>query len=518
MLRAHPRLLPVFLVFLSNCPAATLTCGVCHPAESAAFANSAMGQSVAAPVRTVPSGRVVHRDSGAIVNSMWTKTQMFHRLTELGFSAEYQIGFQIGAGKVGHSYIAQLGPYLLQSPISFYARYGWDVSPGFKDSVVLDFDRVLGDKCLFCHAQGIAFSGPRRLAAGSSIEAIDCARCHGDTREHVRHPARSNIVNPVRLPTRARDSVCEQCHLEGVARVLNPGKTLQDFHAGDELEIVMSIYVDDHREPGEKIVSQVEQLARSRCARESDNKLWCGTCHDPHGSTNKNRASQVNAVCKSCHGGLSTSTHPSGTADCVACHMPRLGPNDVAHAGSTDHQILARPVKRTGDSLSGSLRPWHEPASAIRQRNLGLAELEASALSEFHWLGEAAGGLLAELPQEQRENDPVVLAALGDIALSRGNATKSEVLFRKAFELAPSNSEYLMYLGIALKQKGDLAAAAGALQNALAIDPSLQRACLELSALYAQQKKPREASDVLNDYLKWNPQSIVVRSALQGIR
>lgn len=443
---------------------------------------------------------------------------MVHRITELGFRAEYPIGFQIGAGKVGYSYIAQVGQYLLQSPVSFYARYGWDISPGFRDAVVLDFDRVLGDRCLFCHAKDLKFSGSRRLAAGAKIEPIDCARCHGDAQEHQSRPSRSNIVNPARLDIRARDSVCEQCHLEGVSRVLNPGKSLRAFHPGAELETTLSVYVDDQRQPGARVVSQVEQLALSRCARESGGKLWCGTCHDPHGSKPADRTAQVNIICKSCHAGFSTSSHPVRRPDCITCHMPRLGPNDVAHAASTDHRIQARPVMQTRDNLTGSLRAWHEPAAEFRERNLGLAELEVSALPAFQSLGDAAGRLLEGLPPDQRDNDPVVLAALGDVALSSGNPEKSVTLFRKASELAPSRAEYLMYLGIALKRKGDLIEAARELKNAVAIDPSLQRACLELSALYAEQRKSQNASAVLNKFLEWNAQSIAVRSALEGLR
>jgi tetratricopeptide (TPR) repeat protein len=306
--------------------------------------------------------------------------------------------------------------------------------------------------------------------------------------------------------------------LEGVARVLNPGKSLRDFHAGTELENTLSIYVYDRRQAGAKAVSQVEQLALSRCARESGGKLWCVTCHDPHGVKAANEPQRVSAVCNSCHANLPAAGHPARTSDCISCHMPRLSPKDVAHAASTDHRILARPSGEAVGGESGLVRAWHEPAYQIRQRNLGLAELEASALPELHSLGNSAGSILDGLPAEQREHDPVVLAALADLALSHGNLERSESLFGSASELEPANAGYLMYLGIALKQKGNLREASSVLQKAIALDPSLQRAYLELSALYAQQGKVQDASAVLNEYLKWNPQSIVVRSALQGLK
>ena len=512
------RLVSALCLALTSSPCAPVVCAGCHPAETASFSNSAMGRSIGLPARITPQGRVTNSDTGTVIDVTWTNSQMGHRLTELGFRADYSIGFQIGAGKVGHSYIAQLGQYLLQSPASYYNRYGWDISPGFKDAAVLDFDRVLGAKCLFCHAKKLEFLGSRQLVGGAKIEAIDCARCHGDTSEHLNHPSRSNIVNPARLDVRARDSVCEQCHLEGLARVLNPGKALQDFRAGAELESTLSVYVDDQRQAGAKVVSQVEQLGLSRCARESGGKLWCGTCHDPHSAGSANRTRQIAAICSGCHASFSQSNHPSAVSDCAGCHMPRLRPNDVAHAASTDHRILARPNAHAGNSVSESLRAWHEPDKNISQRNLGLAELEASANPAFHSLGDAARGMLETLPADQRESDPVVLAALGDLALARRNQQQGAALFRRASELAPANAEYFLYLGIASKKNGDLIAAEDALKKAIALDASLQEAYLELSALFSKQGKARDAAAALDDYLKWNSQSIVIRTARDAMR
>ncbi len=496
---------------------AEVACAGCHPGEAAAFARSPMGQSIGLPA-TVPGGKVTHRETGSILAVDWKTGRMIQHLTELGLRADYTIDYQIGAGKVGYSYIARVGDYLLQSPISYYRSYGWDVSPGFKEMTVLDFDRVLGDQCLFCHSAKSQFLGTRRLAPSVKIEAIDCERCHGDTEQHLAHPSRVNIVNPARLAARARDSVCEQCHLEGVTRVLNPGKRWRDFRAGEELEATFSVYVNDEQKPTAKVVSQVEQLRLSRCAIESRGKLWCGTCHDPHGQRSHNRAIEIKAVCSGCHPTVSPSNHPPDISDCVHCHMPRLNPNDIAHAASTDHRILARPAKVPETSLSTSIRVWHEPGTEIRKRNLGLAEVQLSASRGLHSLQEEGGRLLEQLPVDQRENDPMVLSALGNVALSEGRTKDSQFLFGKATQLAPASGEYLMYLGISLKRNGDLTDAETALRKAIAVDASLQQAYLELSAMYSRQGKAKERVDILNKYLKWNPQSILIRSTLEGLR
>ncbi len=55
-----------------------------------------------------------------------------------------------------------------------------------------------------------------------------------------------NIVNPAKLPKRARDSVCEQCHLEGEVRILNPGRSWRDFQPGNNLEQTAAVYVVKH--------------------------------------------------------------------------------------------------------------------------------------------------------------------------------------------------------------------------------------------------------------------------------
>jgi hypothetical protein len=62
----------------------------------------------------------------------------------------------------------------------------------------------------------------------------------------------------------ARASVCEHCHLEGETRILNPAKTLEDFHPGEPLESTVVTYLFKS-EKG--VVTQVEDLAESKCAR-----------------------------------------------------------------------------------------------------------------------------------------------------------------------------------------------------------------------------------------------------------
>jgi Cytochrome c554 and c-prime len=490
-------------------------CVSCHPSEAESYLASAMAKSIGSP-QAVPAGKVSDPQSGSLIHAEWRKSKMFHRLSEDGMLAEYEIRYQIGAGKVGHSYATRVGDFLLESPASYYRRYGWDISPGYAGTELLDFNRVLTDRCLFCHSNSRSFPQGRHLQE-EELVAIGCERCHGDTRAHVKHPSAKNIINPAKLPVRARDSVCEQCHLEGVARVLNAGKSLSDFSPGTDLEDTLAIYVVPQAGDGVQAVSQEEQLARSRCARESVGKLWCGTCHDPH-SRATNRDAEIKATCTSCHPTLSPASHPN-LSQCVSCHMPRRSPTDVAHAALTDHRILARPdaTPRLALSTPPQIRAWHEPPPDLQQRDLALAYLEASARPGFQHLGDLAENLLKSLPPSQQNGDAAVLAALGDISLSRADAADALAFFHRACELEPSWGEYAMYLGISLKQNADPAGAVRELRRAIQLDPSLERSYLELSALYAKEGRLSEANDVIADYLKWNPQSILFRITKEAL-
>jgi len=226
---------------------------------------------------------------------------------------------------MGSSFIVQIGDYLFESPASWFNSYGWDISPGYADAPLIDFDRPMTDACLFCHAGSARFSDPDgRRIQGPPLGSIACERCHGSGELHSQHPSAKNIVNPARLMGASRDSICEQCHLEAAGRILNPSKRCEDFRPGEPAEQTFATYMLTGSDKQEVIaVSQVEELAESKCARMSAGKFWCGTCHNPHPVAGKGarieRATEIRTVCVSCHTKLPSETHPqvgsSGSAN-----------------------------------------------------------------------------------------------------------------------------------------------------------------------------------------------------------
>ena len=322
----------------------------------------------------------------------------------------------------------------------------------------------------------------------------------------------SNIVNPLRLPPRARDSVCEQCHLAGEARIPNPGRKFQDFAAGLELEQVFSIYV--YRRPAGgrfKVVSQVEQLALSRCARASDGRMWCGACHDPH-ETPASPKQYYRQRCLSCHGQALLAQHAKPAEDCIACHMPRRTSSDIAHTSFTDHRILRRPQSAT-DAPATELAAWREPSSSLARRNLGLAHISVGERDQSAALLNEGFRLLAGIEKEFPA-DPDVLSALGLVLLRKGARAEALRRFEQAARADPSPSSYLN-LAAAQDAAAQTASAIRSLERAIDLDPSLRQAYLLLADIYARMSQPARRRELLERYLRLNPQSLTARQALQ---
>ena len=490
-------------------------CAKCHAKETAAFLKSPMGNSLAPP-EPLGDGHVARQSAGIEISIGDRDGRMVHSLSTNGLKAEFPVAYQIGAGKIGYTYMVRIGDYLYESPASWYRQHGWDTSPGYDRMASPDFDRLIDSQCLFCHADNSKFLGSdMRRFSGAALNPIRCDRCHGPGDEHAAQPSAKNIINPSKLSNRARNSVCEQCHLEGETRLLNPGKTWQDFHPGDELERTAVTYLLTQNHQQVKAVGQVEQLALSKCVRASGGKLWCATCHNPHGEA-ADRQNQIRDVCRSCHRTLSKASHAAVT-ECVSCHMARLTPNDIPHTASTDHRILRRPAPLdNGDSAGAEIAAWQDPPAQFRARDLAVASLIVGGTHGLNSLRETGVQLLEALPQPEKENDPIVISSLISIRLQRREMEQARELARKLTEVQPDSGFAALNLALALENSGDDAGAEKQLLHTIDLDPSLQAAWVNLVFLYEKQGRQAERAALLDRYLKWNPQNIWFRQ-LKGM-
>ncbi|MFO1062685.1 MAG: multiheme c-type cytochrome [Pirellulales bacterium] len=276
------------------------------------------------------------------------------------YRQEHPISYSVGSGRRARAFVERRGDLMFMSPINWY-RDGatWALAPAYQPDDVRRFNRRINEECTACHAGRVAVgsAGPESFAAEPFHErAIGCERCHGAGGEHVdfqgRTAADSNdrdkIVNPAKLEPMRRDAVCFQCHFESAARVLREGKSHHDFRAGMLLSDVWAVVdqgtavtPDGHT----RSVNHVQQMRDSRCFRESDGRFGCISCHDPHSvPAPEGRVDFYRTRCMACHKDqackLDTEKRRTEGDNCIACHMPRLGSNNMSHVVQTDHRVL----------------------------------------------------------------------------------------------------------------------------------------------------------------------------------
>jgi hypothetical protein len=409
-------------------------------------------------------GTVTHALSGTtfVIQSREGQTEVVMKRDNM--AATYPISYVIGSGSHAFGYLMEADHHLFQAPISYYTkRKSWDMAPGYETDPAPDFFRPVTAECLQCHAgrpHPIAGALNQYNPMDAAEEAISCERCHGDATAHLQRPSRETIVNPQRLSVRARDSVCEQCHLSGEVRILNPGRQFGDFQPGQNLEDVFSVYVRAHSETQSsasiKVISHAEQLALSQCAIKSEGKLWCGTCHDPHEQP-ADPVAYFRAKCLSCHGETVVQKHTKPANNCMGCHMPKRPAKDGAHTVFTDHEIARFPAMRDEGQRTASpikLRAWHEPAGMLATRNLGLANVaigERDQSSEL--IDEGAGQLIAAM--KELPPDAVLLTKLGFVFLRKGFASDAVDFLAYALKLQPNEATAHANLGVAYKEQGE---------------------------------------------------------------
>lgn len=493
-------------------------CVSCHPKEVAGYRKTGMAQSLHKVTRQ-PSGSFTHVVSGSEFQIRSGPTGMTHTLEREGVTGTFPIAYAIGSGNHATGYLVNAGGWLFQSPISYYTKKRvWDMAPGYETDRNPDFTRPVTAECLWCH------SGKPLPIAGTlnkyqpelfAEEAISCDRCHGSTSEHVRRPSKDNIINPNRLTTRARDSVCEQCHLSGEVRIANPGKQIGDFVPGQELEQVFSVYVlETGSGPGLKVISHVQQLAASTCLTKSDGELSCSTCHNPHEKP-LNTVAHYRTKCLDCHPGIQK-VHTMPADNCVGCHMPSRQAKDGGHTAFTDHRIQRTPGKTEASTQAPSrLIAWRAPPAGLTERNLGLAYLSVGERDRTASYMDEAARLLNGV-RDSFATDPAVLTSLGLLALRQNKPGEAVSLFERVLKEDPQYAPWQVNLATALKSAGRTEEAIALLRKAIAQDPSLEPAYRRLGEIMRERKSPKELRAVFESYLKFMPNSITARIALQS--
>jgi hypothetical protein len=477
-------------------------CVACHPKEVQAYSRSAMARALSRP-GVVPNGAFEHLYSHTAFSVSEDGVGVLQRLVRTGEVAEQHVAFAIGSGNHAIGYLVRIGDHLFQSPLCYYTQnQSWGMAPGYELDSHPDFSRPVPVACLLCHSgkpEGLEGTLNSYQDRAFSSEGISCERCHGATEEHVRRPIPGSIINPAKLTGAQRDSICEQCHLAGEIRILNPGKNLVDYVPGQRLEDTLTIYIHAQPASGQiKVVSHVEQLALSACARMSGGRLWCGTCHNPHRTVTR-PAEYFRDRCLACHAAKLATRHAASSQDCIACHMPRKPTTDGGHTIFTDHRIASRPGVADEEGNVTDLRSWREPGAQFRDRNLGLALADYSMQKKSAPQMVEAFRLLYRI-EKTSSADSQVLAALGSLLFIAQDTQEAEKRYRQAIALKPDFAPYQVNLAAALLKEGRREEAQLHLERALHLDPLLESGVELLSRIYRESREVEKAEKLETQY------------------
>jgi hypothetical protein len=474
-------------------------CRKCHAEEVAGFARSKMAHSMRLG-GPEPTGVVTA--PGTTITMHSDKAGSWQTLNSHGTTTTYHVDYVIGSGTHASGYLVDLGNHLFQSPVAYYLnRSAYGLAPGYEDKPDPDFTRPIATGCVFCHAgsfDAVEGSQNRYAAVPFPHLAISCNRCHGSLAAHLAKPESGNIVNPADLDPAARDSVCEQCHLIGVARILNPGKKFTDFVAGKPLEETFTIYHNESPKGTEaafKVISHSEQLALSKCARSSGGRMWCGTCHNPHNEPT-DPVSYYRGRCMLCHSKTTfASDHPDKTSNCIGCHMTKREAGDGGHSAFTDHRIQRRPQQTVAEESPETIPdivPWRQPPIEFATRNLGMA-LTEYGLSRRSAKQILSGYRTLTTVQQQFSQDSELYNMLGTALIAGQQYGEAVQAFALAARYDPASSPKVASLGQAYLAAGQQALGEQHLEKAMELDPLNLNAAALLIDAYDKSGNPSKS-------------------------
>jgi predicted CXXCH cytochrome family protein len=547
-------------------------CASCHATIYETFRHTGMGRSFQRPTAEnriedyTTKNTFYHEASDRYYVMLERGGRYFQQRYQLGPNGqvsnvvEKEIHYILGSGNHARTYLnLDDQKRLIELPVGWYAEKGgyWGMNPGYDRPDHLDFRRRVTLECIFCHNAypDLRKDGDRigseAVFSEKIPEGIDCQRCHGPGRDHIRAAEedsdseiiRKAIVNPRRLSPERNLEVCMQCHLESTSfrlpySVRRAERSLFSYRPGEPLGDYM-IHFDHAAGTGHddkfEIVNQAYRLRKSACFNDNNSAMTCTTCHNPHDTPHGEQvSSHYTAVCQNCHvtrikGLTAKGRHPVST-DCVSCHMPKRRAEDVVHVVMTDHYIqrrkpardLTAPLAEKHDEVGsrtttpatayqGEVALYYPPKlpAADAELYLGIAQVKQNSN-----LKEGIRQLRAALEKHQPAQDEFYFE-LAEAYSEDGRPDLAIPMYQKALRL-PGFWPASYKLGLAYSQTGELGLAAENLENAskMTVDSTVLN---DLALVHRRMGKINEAIDSLKKAIALDPEHPQAANNLGGM-
>ena len=466
------------------------------------------------------------------------------------FRTTHQIEYVIGAGSNGFGYVVRRGDYLFQAPLSYYPRAGkWDLSPGYEFNDY-GFSRPIQAACIVCHS-----GQPQPVAQRYGLYrdppfrelAIGCENCHGPGQLHVRERLKGlpspeagdrTIVNPARLPTWMADNICMNCHQDGNARILQPGKDYVDFRPGTPLNDTLVIFKVPPRRGSPAVSDLLEHyylMTLGKCYSGSGGRLSCLSCHNPHVQPSPLEApAYFRSKCLACHSKQSCALplpkrlRQDSPNDCAGCHLPKRDLETISHSILTNHRIIAhrgQPYPEIAFRQSSSALPDLIHVNAVPGKEsaeippLTLLQAYGELMDSHPNYGERYLSLLDQLARTEADN-PLVLSALAGKARLEGRPEGSAAALQylsRAIELGSTSSSDYQDLAELLARSGQVSEAIEVLKQGIAMAPYTPVFYQSLAQRYVELKQYPQALATMKRQLQLFPHDSTMRKLIQQV-
>jgi hypothetical protein len=237
------------------------------------------------------------------------------------------IGWAVGAGRMGQTYVLEKDGELYESRASYFSEInGLDITIGQEGytpkNIVQAIGRVMdlaeSVRCFGCHSTE---SGDgKRLTLDKMLPGVQCVHCHVAAPKHLAGLAEGELhldemKNLSNMSADDTSNFCGQCH-----------RTLEEVLTLNRRDIT-------------SVRFQPYRLGLSKCYDPDDRRIACTACHDPHVELISDSAHYA-SKCLACHGGGKPGARACKVSkkDCANCHMPKLEVPGTHHRFS-DHRI-----------------------------------------------------------------------------------------------------------------------------------------------------------------------------------